>query len=106
MEYLIKPELPLAAEDVCLLPLTTNRPIFFSDLHETTEDILLLTSEINSRYPELYKHLDETPVEFSQSFKGDITVSELKNYRDTINKHLCHHFNTRDLNLKDWNIKF
>lgn len=101
MNNLMTLELPLLSNEVSIFPLNSKLRSSLDKLKEISNDILLLTTEIEIKYPDLYKHLDETPVTFSEVSEIEITISELENYRETLEMQLCNHFNTHELNLSD-----
>jgi hypothetical protein len=106
MDYSLNVELPLLAEEVCLFSVRGREKLTLNTCNEVAVDVILLTNEIKSQYPELYKHLEETPIAFSKISVNEITSNELENYRDTLNKLLCNHFNAHELDVSDWNINF
>lgn len=91
MNDLMTAEMPLILKEVFPIPLER--------LKEISRDILLITSEIETKYPHLYKHLDETPVTFNEVVDIEVTISELENYLETLEMQLCNHFNTHELIL-------
>jgi hypothetical protein len=67
--------------------------------HEIEEETSLLTLEMETKYPALYKTLEETPIfQLSPALKG-IPLADLENYLETLKRmvkeHLASH--TRDL---------
>lgn len=98
MENLVKSELALMPEDVCILPTYNQVKEEVQQIKELQNDILLITNELETRYPELYKYLDETPIHYNGQKKA-ITVQELQDHLETLKKQLCDYFETHDLNL-------
>lgn len=106
MEYLIEPELPFIAEEICVFPIKTKSQIYAGKIREINSDILLLTSEIDVKYPELYKYLDETPVAFNKSEDREITIIELENYLESLDTQLYNYFDTHELNTMLFNYVY
>jgi hypothetical protein len=106
MKYLIETELPLIAEEICVFPIKTKPQIFAGRFREINNDILLLTSEIDIKYPELSKYLDETPVAFSKSTDKEITITELENYLESLDTQLYNYFDTHELNTMLFNYVY
>jgi hypothetical protein len=63
-------------------------------LHKLMQDVLNLTTKIETEYPELYKYLDETPIRLSARPEKDVTISDLKNYLQTLREQLEEHVKT------------
>lgn len=58
------------------------------------QEIIQLTTEIETKYPELYTFLNETPIEISESKKGVISTHDLREYLETLKSQLQHHIET------------
>ncbi len=58
------------------------------------QDIIQLTTEIETNYPELYKYLSETPLMLSEASSSEIHTTELKKYLETLKSQLLHHIET------------
>lgn len=58
------------------------------------QDIMLLTFEMESKYPELYKYLNETPMDLSETNDQKISTNDLKLYLETLKTQLQHHIET------------
>lgn len=99
MTIFIDTEWPLVEEEVFVLPVETRSSISSDKFKEISGDILLLTSEIETKYPDLYMYLDETPVSFNDNLAKEISISELENYLETLEMQLVNYFNTHDVNL-------
>lgn len=99
MTNFIDTEWPIVEEEVSVFPVETKSLISSDKIKEISSDILLLTSEIETKYPDLYVYLDENPVSFNENLVKEITISELENYRETLEMQLVNHFNTHDVNL-------
>lgn len=57
-------------------------------------DIIQLTAEIETNYPELYKYLDETPISICETERKTICTDDLKEYLETLKSQLQHHIET------------
>ncbi len=106
MENLIHAELPLIAEEVCVFPVKSKAQYDLNNLHEINSDIVLLTSEIENKYPELYKYLDETPIVFNKDSDEEVTITELVNYLESLDIQLYNYFDTHELNVKSQDFVF
>lgn len=60
------------------------------------EEIIKITSEIETYYPELYKYLEETPMPESNGAGGDISNSDLENYLNTLKWQLSNHIKSKE----------
>lgn len=65
-------------------------------LNELMQDIIQLTTEIETKYPELYKYLMETPLTLSEATSNAIHTTELKKYLETLKSQLQHHIETHE----------
>lgn len=63
-------------------------------LHQLMQEITLLTTEIETKYPELYKYLDETPITICETKEQTICTDDLKKYLETPKAQLQHHIET------------
>lgn len=99
MTNFIDTEWPIVEEEVFVFPIETKSSISSDKIKEISSDILLLTSEIETKYPDLYMYLDETPISFNENLEKEITISELENYLETLEMQLINHFNTHDVKL-------
>ena len=52
------------------------------------QEVVNLTTLIETKHPELYKFLDETPISIGKHPEKDITVADLKNYLQTLKSQL------------------
>lgn len=102
MEYLIKNEAPIILDEFQFFPAQKKSQI----IKELNSDIVLLTSEIESKYPELYKYLDETPIGFKNLSDKEITIDELQNYLESLDAQLFNYFDTHELNSMMYNFAF
>ena len=63
------------------------------------QNIIKLTAEIETKYPELYKNLEETPINIGNPTKKKITTSDLKNYLETLHRELEEYIKTHKSKL-------
>lgn len=61
------------------------------------EEIIKITSEIETYYPELYKYLDETPIPQGNKAGDDISATDLENYLNTLKWQLSNHIKSKEL---------
>ncbi|HVD99931.1 MAG TPA: hypothetical protein VNB90_17100 [Cytophagaceae bacterium] len=52
------------------------------------QELLSLTTQIETNYPELYQTLDETPIFLGKNTSGDMTTKELESYLNTLKTEL------------------
>lgn len=69
-------------------------------LHQLMQEIIQLTTNIETNYPELYKYLNETPMEIGSTSAKTIHTSDLEEYLVTLKLQLKHHIETHK-NKKD-----
>jgi hypothetical protein len=55
------------------------------------QEIIRITSDIETKYPELYRYLDETPLSLGGEAKKEITTKDLENYLNTLREQLHEH---------------
>ncbi len=60
------------------------------------QEIIQLTTEIETKYPELYKFLGETPVDICDTPAKTICTEDLKDYLETLKSQLKHHIETHN----------
>ncbi len=70
-----------------------------SDKQAILKDIVRLTSNIETNYPELYRFLDENPITIPSSQHPDVSIAALKEYLDELKKLLMHHLQTHKTKL-------
>ncbi len=58
------------------------------------QEIILLTTEIETKYPELYRFLDETPMSLCATEEKTICTDDLKEYLETLKDQLRQHIKT------------
>ncbi|WP_309641323.1 hypothetical protein [Flavobacterium sp.] len=58
------------------------------------QEIIQLTAEIETKFPELYKYLNETPLSLSETKKEAISTNDLKQYLESLKTQLQHHIET------------
>lgn len=57
-------------------------------MEKLINEIIVLTSFLEDNYPELYRFLDETPLNMSGSSSKSPTVSDLEDYLNTLKEQL------------------
>lgn len=60
------------------------------------QEIILLTTEIESKYPELYKYLGETPISICETEQKTVCLEDLNHYLETLREQLRHHVETHE----------
>ncbi|MFN3969011.1 hypothetical protein [Flavobacterium sp.] len=65
-------------------------------LNQLMQDIIRITTEIETNYPELYKYLNETPLSLSETASKKVHTTELKQYLETLKSQLLHHIETHN----------
>lgn len=63
-------------------------------LNQLMQDIIQLTTVIETHYPELYKYLSETPMSLGEVTEKKISTNDLKQYLETLKSQLEHHMDT------------
>ena len=63
-------------------------------ISQLMNEIMVLTAEIETVYPELYQYLDETPVHLGETKEKAISTDDLKQYLQTLKDQLNHHKET------------
>lgn len=63
-------------------------------LSSLMQEIIQLTTEIETKYPELYRYLGETPVDICDTPAKTICTEDLKEYLETLKAQLKHHIET------------
>lgn len=58
------------------------------------QEIIQLTTEIETKYPELYRFLGETPITICDTKEKTICTDDLKEYLETLKSQLRHHIDT------------
>jgi hypothetical protein len=66
-------------------------------LNQLMQEVIQLSGNIETNYPELYKYLGETPVKIGDSDKKEITTEDLMLYLETLKSLLKHHIETHKL---------
>jgi hypothetical protein len=64
------------------------------------KEIIQLTTEIETKYPELYKYLNETPLSIAETQNKAINTQDLKEYLATLRSQLQHHIETHKKGTK------
>ncbi len=63
-------------------------------LNQLMSEIIELTTEIEIKYPELYKYLDETPITICKTPEKEICIADLESYLNTLKNQLNNHIAT------------
>ncbi|MDX2174415.1 MAG: hypothetical protein SFY56_15035 [Bacteroidota bacterium] len=63
-------------------------------LHNLMQEIITITTEIETKYPELYKYLSETPLTLGEANEKTINTNDVKQYLETLKSQLQHHIET------------
>ncbi|ASZ09595.1 hypothetical protein KTO58_28065 [Chitinophaga pendula] len=63
-------------------------------LNQLMQEIIQLTTEIETKYPELYTYLDETPISICNTKEKTVCTDDLKKYLETLKGQLQHHLET------------
>ena len=58
------------------------------------QEVIQLTTEIETNYPELYKYLNETPLSVGEAQNKTINTHDLKDYLATLREQLLHYLET------------
>ena len=64
------------------------------NLHKLFREITLLTTNIETNYPELYQYLDENPMTIPVEDHPDIDVGIMQDYLMSLKDLLRHHLET------------
>jgi hypothetical protein len=64
------------------------------------QEIIQLTSKIESDYPELYNYLGETPLSASEASEKPVSTDDLNKYLDTLKSQLQRHIETHKILVK------
>lgn len=63
-------------------------------INQLMQEIIKITFEIETDYPELYKFLNETPLDICDTKEKTICTSDLEHYLNTLKLQLQHHIET------------
>jgi hypothetical protein len=63
-------------------------------LSQLMQDVIRITTEIETKYPELYAYLEETPLSLCETKEKTICTDDLKQYLETLKSQLRHHIET------------
>lgn len=63
-------------------------------LNQLMQEIIQLTTEIETNFPELYIYLEETPLSLGETEEKTISTKDLKQYLETLKSQLQHHIET------------
>jgi hypothetical protein len=69
------------------------------NLNKLMQDIIELTTVMETKYPELYKFLDETPLIISKHPEKEIDTTDLKSYLSTLKDQLEEYIKTHKQKL-------
>jgi len=68
-----------------------------TNLKDISDQILQLTTTIETTYPELYKYLGENPITIPSDDHPDINISVMQNYLESLKDLLKHHIETHQV---------
>jgi hypothetical protein len=63
-------------------------------LQQLMTEIMQISSNIETNYPELHRHLNETPFTIGDCGPEEICTEDLENYLDSLKKQLLNHIQT------------
>jgi hypothetical protein len=63
-------------------------------IQKLMNEIVQITSNIESNYPELHRHLNETPITIGDCGPDEICTEDLENYLESLKKQLLNHIQT------------
>jgi hypothetical protein len=63
-------------------------------LSSLMQEIIQLTANIETNYPELYKYLNETPLSIGVATGKEVNTHDVKEYLATLKSQLQHHIET------------
>lgn len=63
-------------------------------IQQLMHDIIQLTTEMETNFPELYNYLDETPIPLGETIEKEISTQDLTQYLETLKTQLSHHIQT------------
>jgi len=66
------------------------------NLNTLMQSIIDITTIIETKYPELYKNLDETPLSIGKHPEKEITTTDLKSYLETLKNQLEEYIKTHN----------
>jgi hypothetical protein len=66
------------------------------NLNKLMQDIIELTTVMETKYPELYKFLDETPLIIGKHPEKEIDTTDLKSYLSTLKDQLEEYIKTHN----------
>jgi hypothetical protein len=58
------------------------------NIHKLMEEIITISTEIQTTYPELYKYINETPLFLGNSSEKEISTKDLESYLNTLKEQL------------------
>lgn len=63
-------------------------------IQQLMHDIIQLTTEMETNFPELYNYLDETPLTLGETIEKEISTQDLTQYLETLKTQLSYHIQT------------
>jgi hypothetical protein len=70
--------------------------ISMKTLKEIQSQIIKLTTNIETNYPELYKMLDENPITIPSKIHPDMNIVIMEDYLESLKQLLKHHLETHN----------
>jgi len=70
-------------------------------LNKLMQEIIAITTIIETKYPELYQYLSETPLSITDVKEKAINTNDLKEYLATLKSQLEHHIETHKNKIKE-----
>jgi hypothetical protein len=64
--------------------------------NQIIQEIIQLTTEIETKYPELYKNMEETPTSVDDYAENNICTADLLKYLETLKSQIQHHIDTHN----------
>jgi hypothetical protein len=69
-------------------------------INQLMQEIIQITTEIETKYPELYNFLNETPLDICDTPEKTICTTDLEQYLITLKEQLKHHIETHTKSTK------
>jgi hypothetical protein len=67
--------------------------------NQLMQETIQLTTEMGTKYPELYKFLDETPLFFCNGRDNGICTTDFEEYLETLKDQILNHIETHSKNI-------
>jgi hypothetical protein len=64
------------------------------NINQLMKEIVSLTANIETNYPELYKYLEETPLFLCKTEEKEICTTDLEGYLQTLKEQLKNHISS------------